>query len=530
LSRGHGPTQATIGTIPEDGFLAAHLFPEGAAIIGKTSDNGRAEPNPILPFMNFPQSRLPGQRRGLCAGHPESLPFLSRRDFLRWHANGIGALALSTLLGANPGDSLAKEAQRGPLAPKKPHFPAKARAVIQIYASGAPTTVDTWDPKPALNQYNGRAIPGYSGLALGSPFQFSRHGKSGIEVSEIFPELAKHVDEMAILRSLQAEIPDHKIASKALMTGSGVLNKPSLGSWTVYGLGSENQNLPGFVALGGDDAFRHSAFLPGIYQGCYVHYDPRLPLNEIINNISNPFTPPERQRHQLDFAREMNEIHAAQLQRDEQLEARIQAFQIAFNMQREALDAFDVRKETQATRDRYEMLPNNQRNPNGTKLLIARRLVERGVRFVQVTTGGWDTHFDLEKAVRGAATNIDRAAAALLEDLKDRGLLDSTLVLWGGEFGRTPTAQATTGVPGRDHNGKAMMAWMAGGGVKGGTVFGATDAFGGTAVENIADIHDLHATILALLGFDHERLTYKYNGRDFRLTDVSGNVIKSVIA
>ncbi|NBX28950.1 DUF1501 domain-containing protein, partial [bacterium] len=414
--------------------------------------------------------------------------------------------------------------------PKKPHFPAKAKAVIHIYAAGAPSTMDTWDPKPMLKRHDGKQIPGYGGLALASPFEFSKQGESGIEVSEIFPELGKHVDRMALIRSLQAEIPDHRIAAKALMTGSGLLNKPSLGSWTVYGLGTENQNMPGFVSLGGENSFRQSAFLPGIYQGCNVNYDPRTPLTELLSNISNPFTTVERQRNQLDLTRELNQIHAAKLQRDAQLEARIQAFEIAFNMQREALEAFDVAKEPQSMRDRYELQQNRQRNSNGTKLLIARRLVERGVRFVQVVTGGWDTHFDIGKSVRSAAAGIDQPAAALLTDLAESGLLDSTLVIWGGEFGRTPTAQSTTGLPGRDHNGKSMLTWMAGGGVKGGTVVGATDDFGGRAIENVADIHDLHATILALLGFDHERLTYRYNGRDFRLTDVYGRVISDVIA
>jgi hypothetical protein len=467
---------------------------------------------------------------GMGPAHSDHTPALSRREFLTRQGLGLGGLSLAALFGINPFDALAAEPLRSPLAPKKPHFPAKAKAVIQIYASGAPSTMDTWDPKPLLKQQNGKKIPGYGGLALGSPFTFSPQGQSGIEVSEIFPHLAKQIDRLAILRSLTAEIPDHKIATKTLMTGSGILQRPSLGSWMVYGLGTENQNLPGFVTLGGDNSNRQSAFLPGIYQGCNVNYDPRTPLTELLNNISNPFTPESRQRRQIDYARELNEMHAAQLQRDAQLEARIQAFEIAFNMQREALDAFDVNKEPQAIRNRYELLPNGQRNPNGTKMLIARRLVERGVRFVQITTGGWDTHFDLEKAVRGAATNTDAAAATLLEDLQERGLLDSTLVLWGGEFGRTPTAQNTTNIPGRDHNGKCMVAWMAGGGVKGGTVVGQTDDFGGRAVEKVAKVPDLHATILALLGFDHERLTYNYNGRDFRLTDVSGEVIRDVIA
>lgn len=462
--------------------------------------------------------------------HPGSAPVLSRREFLARHGLGFGGIGLAALSGLNPFNAFAADKPQGPLKPRHPHFKAKAKAVIHIYASGAPSTMDTWDPKPMLKQFDGRKIPGYGGLALQSPFQFAPQGRSGIEVSEIFPELGKLVDHLAIIRSLRAEIPDHKIASKALMTGSGILNRPSIGAWTVYGLGCENQNLPGFVTLGGENSHRQSAFLPGIFQGCNVNYDPRTPLTEMLSNISNPFTPTERQRHQIDYARELNELHAAQLQRDAQLEARIQAFEIAFAMQSEALDAFDVSKEPETVRARYEMLPNRQRNPNGTKMLIARRLVERGVRFVQVTTGGWDTHFDLEKAVRGAASNTDRAAAALLADLKERGLLDSTLVVWGGEFGRTPTAQGTTGNPGRDHNGKSMVAWMAGGGVKGGMTYGATDDFGGKSIENVADIHDLHATILALLGLDHERLTYNYNGRDFRLTDVSGKVMQNIIA
>jgi hypothetical protein len=484
--------------------------------------------------MITPQSA--SRRPNTLPTHSDAAPPCSRREFLARYGVGFGGLSLAALFGINPFDAFAAQAAGaaasagGPLAARKPHFAAKAKAVIHIYAGGAPSTMDTWDPKPVLTQYDGKKIPGYGGAALGSPFQFEKRGKSGIEVSEIFPKLGALVDEMAIVRSLTSEIPDHKIATKALMTGAGILNRPSLGSWTVYGLGSENQNLPGFITLGGDGSWRQSAFLPGIYQGCNVQYDPRTPLHEMLSNLNNPFTPASRQRHQIDYARELNEMHAAQLQRDAQLEARIQAFEIAFAMQREAMDAFDVGKEPQAMRSRYEQLPNGQRSATGTKLLIARRLVERGVRFVQVGTGGWDTHFDLKKAVHSAATDIDGPAAALLTDLKERGLLDSTLVVWGGEFGRTPTAQNTTGLPGRDHNGKAMMSWFAGGGVKGGTVVGQTDEFGGRAVEKVAGIHDLHATVLALLGFDHEKLTYNYNGRDFRLTDVSGKVIRDVIA
>lgn len=439
---------------------------------------------------------------------------------------------MAAMFGLNPFDlNAADGAPRGPLAPKAPHFKSKVKSVIQIFAGGAPSTVDTWDPKPDLTANNEKKIPGYEGLAFGSPFKFEKKGKSGVEVCEIFPEIGKHIDDIAVIRSLFAEIPDHQIAAKMLMTGSPQLNKPSLGSWAVYGLGTENQNLPGFITLGGDSSFRQSAFLPGIYQGCNVNYNPAAPLTEILANISSQFSTPERQRHQIDLAKEMNKMHAAQLQKDAQLEARIEAFEIAFKMQKEAMDAFDVSKEPQAMRDMYEKAPGmTAKNPNGTKLLVARRLVERGVRFVQVSTGGWDTHNDVATSVRKAAEGIDGPAGALLTDLKQRGLLDSTLVIWGGEFGRTVTAGGGAGAPGRDHNGKAMCSWMAGGGIKGGTTYGATDEFGGRAVENKMHIHDLHATILHLMGFDHTKLTYNYNGREFRLTDNFGNVVKDIIA
>ena len=462
--------------------------------------------------------------------HPNSMSLASRRDFLVRSGIGFGGLSMAALFGINPFDLNAADAPKGPLAPKSPHFKGKTKAVIQIFAGGAPSTVDTWDPKPELTKNSEKKIPGYEGLALGSPFKFEKKGQSGVEVSEIFPEIGKHIDNIAVIRSLFAEIPDHQIAAKMLMTGSPQLNKPSLGSWSVYGLGTENQNLPGFITLGGDTTFRQAAFLPGIYQGCNVNYDPNAPLTNILANISSQFSTPERQRHQIDLAKEMNKMHAAQLQKDAQLEARIEAFEIAFKMQKEAMDAFDVSKEDAKMRDMYEKGAGMGKNTNGTKLLVARRLVERGVRFVQVSTGGWDTHNDIANSVRRAAEGIDGPVGALLTDLKQRGLLDSTLVIWGGEFGRTVTAGGGAGAPGRDHNGRAMCSWMAGGGVKGGTTYGATDEFGGRSVENKMHIHDLHATILHLMGFDHTKLTYNYNGREFRLTDNFGNVVKDIIA
>ena len=481
--------------------------------------------------------------------HPGDIPFHSRRDFLVRGGLGIGGLSLAALFGINPFDAEAA-GPAGPLAPKAPHFPVKAKSIIQIFAGGAPSTVDTWDPKPELVANNGKKIPGYEGLALGSPFKFEKLGKSGVEVPEIFPSIGKHIDDIAVIRSLFAEIPDHGIAAKMLMTGSAQLPKPSLGSWLVYGLGSLNQNMPGFITLGGDSTFRQSAFLPGIYQGCNVNYAPPAPnlserqvkeyLSTILPNISSEVSSIERQRRQLDLSAQLSKMHAAQLQKDAQLDARIEAFEIAFKMQTEATDAFDISKEPQSIRDMYEQVPEGTtagmgmrmggRNAVGSKLLVARRLVERGVRFVQVATGGWDTHADIGNSVRNAATGIDGPAGALLTDLKQRGLLDSTIVIWGGEFGRTITAGGGAGAPGRDHNGKSMVAWMAGGGVKGGQAYGATDEFGGKVVDNKMHVHDFHATILRLMGFDHEKLIYNYNGRPFRLTDNFGNVAKELIA
>jgi hypothetical protein len=472
---------------------------------------------------------------GSLLPHLDSAAYLSRRDFLTRNCIGFGGLSLAALFGINPFDLHAASGE-GPLSPKAPHFPVKAKAVIQIFAGGAPSTVDTWDHKPELTKMDGQKIPGYEGLAFASPFKFTKSGKSGIETSEIFPELAKHVDNMAVIRSLFTEIPDHVIASKMLMTGSPQLPKPSLGSWVTYGLGSVNQNMPGFISLGGDSNFRQCAFLPGIYQGCNVNFDPTANLSTILANIRSEFSPLDRQRRQLDFAARSNKEHAAMLQRDAQLEARIEAFEIAYKMQTEATDAFDISKEPESMRERY-MGPSNMKGAvrdlrtNGSKLLVARRLVERGVRFIQVAcNGSWDHHQDLEKKARDTATAIDLPAAALLQDLKERNMLDSTLVIWGGEFGRTVTSGGGTGNPGRDHNGKAMVAWMAGGGIKGGTTYGQTDNFGGRVAENPVHIHDLHATILHLLGFDHTKLTYTYNGRNFRLTDNFGNVVKEIIA
>jgi hypothetical protein len=454
--------------------------------------------------------------------------FLTRREFLMRSGMGMGALSLAAMLGSEAHAEIG--ASTNPLLPKEPHFPAKAKHVIHIFAEGAPSHVDTWDPKPALKQYANTVLPGMRGKAFASPFEFAKHGQSGIEVSEVFPKLAEHVDEMAIIRSMYTDIPAHEVAQILMNTGNIRLPRPSLGAWVTYGLGTDNQNMPGFVVLrpGGVKPSMtigcQSSFLPGVYQGTMVNSQQTDP-KKIIENLHNQFMGMPDQRKQLDFVRQLNEVHAAKLQKDAALEGRLEAFELAFKMQTEASDAFDLSKESEATREMYGQ------TPQGNQMLMARRLVERGVRFVQVWSGGWDMHGNIEENMPKKAGEIDGPIAALLTDLKQRGLLESTLIIWGGEFGRTVTYDNNGNEkPGRDHNNKAFCSWMAGGGIKGGTVYGATDEFGARSVENKVHPHDLHATILALLGFDHKKLTYRVNGRDFRLTDVMGNVVKDVIA
>jgi len=457
---------------------------------------------------------------------------ITRRQFLNRFGMGFGALSLAGLLGQGLFSSVAQaENDLSPLTPKNPPLPAKAKRVIHIFAQGAPSQVDTWDPKPSLSQYDGKSIPGMNGVAMGSPFKFTPMGKSGIPVSEVFPKLGEHVDDMAIIRSMYTDIPAHEVATVMMNTGSLRLAKPSLGSWVVYGLGTENQNMPGFVSLrpggglpaGGTQNWQ-SAFLPGVYQGTSINTTANS-VEEMIQNIRNPYVSLIEQRRQLDLVHQLNELHSQNLQKDAQLEARIEAYEIAFKMQTAASDAFDYQKEP------AEMKALYGNSTQGRQLLIARRLLERGVRFVQVWAGGWDHHNDIEKRLPESASQIDQPLAALMTDLKQRGLLDSTLVIWGGEFGRTVTKDRNGNEkPGRDHNNKGFSIWMAGGGVKGGTIYGATDEFGAHAIENKVHIHDLHATILSMLGFDHTKLTYRYNGRDFRLTDVAGNIVNGVLA
>lgn len=458
--------------------------------------------------------------------------FITRRQFLHRFGMGFGALSMAGLVGPQlSAFGKSAESSLSPFAPKTPPLPFKAKRVIHIFAQGAPSQVDTWDPKPALARYDGKTLPNISGVGYPSPFKFSKRGKSGIEVSEVFPQLGEHVDDMTIIRSMHTDIPAHEVATVFMNTGSLRLAKPSLGSWVVYGLGTENQNMPGFISLrasgglpnGGSQSWS-SAFLPGVYQGTSINTSAST-VEEMIQNIRNPYASAKEQRRQLDLVHQLNELHAQNLQKDAQLEARIEAFETAFKMQTAATDAFDWGKEPQAVKDMYGT------TGQGRQMLIARRLLERGVRFVQVWAGNWDHHQDIEDRLPDRARDIDKPVAALLTDLKQRGLLEDTLVIWGGEFGRKPVRDRNgNDNPGRDHNNKGFSMWLAGGGVKRGFVHGATDEFGNAAVKDPVHVHDLHATVLSLLGFDHTQLTYRYNGRDFRLTDVAGKVVKNIIA
>ncbi len=461
---------------------------------------------------------------------PEDSIF-TRRQFLNRLGMGFGALSLTSLVGMGLLEAPdARADQFSPFAPKAPHFAPKAKRVIHIFAAGAPSHLDTWDPKPGMAKYNEKPMPDdKNGTVFASPFKFQKMGQSGTEVSEVFPLTGKHVDDLAVIRSMYTDIPDHAAASLMMNTGSIRLPKPSVGSWVTYGLGSENQNLPAFIALspGGVSAQNvRSAFLPGAYQGTAVNTQ-NTSIEKLIENIKNKYTSLPEQRQQLDLLHQLNEVHSQNLRKDAQLEARLQAYELAYQMQMEATDAFDISKETAETRAMY-----GDNTQAGRQMLIARRLLEKGVRFVQVWHGGWDHHSNLQNSMTRTAGEIDKPIDALLTDLKQKGMLKDTLVIWGGEFGRSPTADGNMagGNPGRTHNNKAFSMWLAGGGIRGGVTYGATDEFGARAIEDKVHIHDLHATILKVLGFDHEKLTYRYNGRDFRLTDVYGKVVKGVLA
>ena len=465
---------------------------------------------------------------------------LSRRALLKQSAVGFGSLALASMLG---GESQVSAAPADPLAPKQPHFPARAKRIIFLFMKGGPSHIDTFEPKPQLDKDDGKPLPfdkprvqfASTGNLLRSPWKFKQYGESGLWVSELFPNLARCVDDLCMLHSCYGTNPAHGGALLKLHTGSDNFVRPSIGSWVSYGLGTENANLPAFVTIcptlahGGINNWS-SAFLPAVYHGTPLG-NASIPSDQArVKYISNSKLSRELQRMQLDRLAAMNHEHQTQAGPEASLDARIASFELAFRMQNEIPKIEDFSNETEATLKLYG-LDNPVTADFGRQCLMARRFAEAGVRFIQVTHSDtkvqWDQHSNLKEGHEKNAREVDLPIAGLLTDLKARGLLEDTLVWWGGEFGRTPVAQ---GKNGRDHNPEGFTMWLAGGGVKAGFRYGATDEYGYYALENKLHIHDVHATILALLGLDHERLTYRYAGRDFRLTDVHGHVAKDIFA
>ncbi len=468
----------------------------------------------------------------------------TRREALKWFGNGFGMLGLAALVGQeSPLLGATPTAPLNPLAPRPPHYPPRAKNVIFLFMSGGPSHVDLFDPKPRLAQDNGKPLPfekpklerTKTGNLLGSPFKFARYGQAGIEIGELFPNLAQCADDMCVIRSMVADNINHNGACLQMNTGEQSFSRPAWGSWLVYGLGSENQNLPGYVVISPAQPAQgaplwSSSFLPAAYQGTLVS-----DLAKPIANLKNERLSSSGQREQLDALKQLNELHHQSREEDSRLSARIESFELAYRMQTEAPEAFDVSAESEETRKLYG-LDQPVTEIFGKQCLMARRLVERGVRAVQVyhtvtskrsSCQLWDQHGSLREELPANCAATDRPIAGLLKDLKARGLLDHTIVVWGGEFGRTPTAEGTNG---REHHPFGFTMWLAGGGVRGGLAYGATDEFGWHAVENKVHVHDLHATILHLMGLDHTKLTYRYAGRDYRLTDVYGNVVRDILA
>jgi hypothetical protein len=475
---------------------------------------------------------------------------LSRRQMLKRFASGFGMVGLASMLA----DSVLAEAvmlanhnvpydAAHPLALKPPQFAPRAKHVIFLFMSGGPSHVDLFDPKPRLAEYAGKPLPFEQPKllrtktvnCLPSPWKFSRHGQCGMEISELFPHLATRADDICLIRSMVADNINHNGACLQMNTGEETFSRPSLGSWLLYGLGTENQNLPGFVVISPSQPAQgaplwSSSFLPAAYQGMQV-----MDLKKPIADLSNPKFSLPQQRKQLDALRQLNALHAAEREEDSRLSARIESFELAFRMQTEAAAAFDVETESKQTQSMYGV-DEPITEHFGRQCLLARRLVERGVRMVQVyhtqtskrsSCQLWDQHGGLRTELANNCAATDKPIAALLTDLKERGLLDETLLIWGGEFGRTPTAE---GKDGREHHPFGFSMWLAGGGTRGGLTHGSTDDFGWYATDKKVHVHDLHATILHLMGINHEKLTYRYSGRDYRLTDVYGNVVKEIIA
>ncbi len=471
---------------------------------------------------------------------------MSRREMLRRCASGFGAVALASLMAdkafAGLSTPLATPHVKGPLAPRAPHFTPRARSVIFLYMDGGPSQVDTFDPKPRLDRDNGKPFAmkmeptqfNNNGNTLASPWKFRRYGQSGIPVSDLFPHVGQLADDLCVIRSMTSTFSEHTNANYFLHTGLGLAGRPSMGAWVSYGLGSENQNLPGFVVIngglippGGLDCFGNG-FLPATYQGS-IFRSSKLP----VANITPTEPKDELQRNKLALLSELDADALDRMGRVDALESAIANYELAFRMQAAVPELMDIRDESEATRKLYGLDASYEPTRIfGMQCLIARRMVERGVRFIELTcprTNGdrWDQHSKLDEGHANNARAVDQPIAGLLRDLKSRGMLEQTLVIWAGEFGRTPFAQGTNG---RDHNPFGYSIWLAGGGVKGGTIYGATDEFGYKAVENRLEMHDLHATMLHLLGIDHERLTVRFGGRDMRLTDVHGRVVTDILA
>lgn len=475
----------------------------------------------------------------------------TRRTFLQSSASGFGYVAFAALAHAQ---AVRAAETSNSLSPKDTHFEPRAKHVIFLCMDGGPSHLDTFDHKPRLIADDGKPAPrnqrgGRGGRLLGSPFAFRQRGGSGLWVSELFPEVAAHADKLCVLNGMHTDLPSHAQAFLQLHCGIFQFPRPSLGAWVLYGLGTENQDLPGFVTINpprnnGGAANYGSAFLPAMYQATQIRR--RFGGGESVSNLRNNRRSKDTQRLQLDLTQTLNRATAESLGGSSEIEGLINSYELAFRMQSEMPEVLDIGKETESTLKLYGIEPQrsgSRRGPGmfggggfsrsrggadtfGRQCLLARRMIESDVRFVEVTMGGWDHHFNLEESLPASCASVDKPIAGLLADLDQRGLLKDTLVLWGGEFGRSPYAQGD----GRDHNSKGFSMWMAGGGVKSGFAHGATDEYGYEAIDGRVHIHDWHATILHLLGLDHERLTYRYAGRDMRLTDVKGNVIDEILA
>jgi hypothetical protein len=475
----------------------------------------------------------------------EARRLLTRRHFFRECGVGLGSIALASLLnGRASAGAMETQQSAGPLLPKKPHFAPKAKRVIYLFQAGAPSQLDLFDYKPELVKYNGKPVP--PELAKGmdyafirpdaglyaSEFKFSKHGQSGAEISDAFPHLARVADELAIVRSMKTDAINHAPGQIFMNTGSVQFGRPSLGAWVTYGLGSETQDLPAFVVLSSAGGLSGGAsnfgcgFLPTYYQGVLFRRS-----GDPILSLSNPRgVTRQMQRESLDVLKELNERHL-EVTGDPEIATRINSFEMAYRMQESAPELMDISKESKETLEMYGVVPGKA--SYAMNCLLARRMVERGVRFVQLFHEAWDHHSEVVKGVRSQSKQTDQANAALIKDLKQRGLLDETIVVWGGEFGRTPMVESDPDAgrsKGRDHHNKAFTMWLAGGGVKRGLTLGKTDDLGFNVAEDLVHVHDLHATLLHLLGFDHEKLVYRFQGRDFRLTDVFGLVVEKLLA